>query len=60
MASVAGCATGVSKPSCPPLVAYTADQQAAVEVELNGNLPVTARFIADYGHLRAECRAMVN
>jgi len=41
-------------------VAYTADQQAAVEVELNGNLPVTARFIADYGHLRAECRAMVN
>jgi hypothetical protein len=45
---------------CPPLVQYDRNTQSAVSAELKklpANSPV-GRMIADYGTLRAKCRAI--
>lgn len=57
---LAGCATGVSDATCLPLRSYTAAEQAQVADELDrlGEQSMTGKFMADYGRLRDEARAM--
>lgn len=63
MMLIAACATVVSKtplPVCPQIVEYSAADQAKAADELQ-RLPaggvVRARFMPDYGRMRAEVRA---
>jgi hypothetical protein len=55
-----GCATGASDAACLTVRPYTAAEQAAVADELDrmGGQSVTGKFMADYGRLRDEARAM--
>ena len=59
-----GCATGGSDQiyvlRCPPLIAYTAEFQGQVATELSAMPPTAAtlEMMADYGTLRAKCRAL--
>jgi len=57
--SLAGCATVVSDPACPPLVEYSrADlDKAAVEVESLPAESVISRMLFDYAAVRAMLRA---
>lgn len=55
-----GCATGASDAACLSVRPYTAAEQAAVADELDrlGAQSATGKFMADYGRLRDEARAM--
>ncbi len=61
--SIAGCSSvprTATVVRCPPLAAYPADQQQRAAAELRA-LPsdsTVAGMIADYGTLRARCRAL--
>jgi hypothetical protein len=60
MMSISACATAGSEPVCPQLIAYTKAEQARAADELLA-LPadsiVRAKFMPDYGRMRAEVRA---
>lgn len=54
------CATASSNPVCPQIVEYTKEEQAAAAGELAtlpANAIVRAKFMPDYGRMRAEVRA---
>ena len=51
---MSGCATVAFK--CPPLVEYTAEEQAEAADQIPDG--IIRRMVADYGQLRAECRAL--
>jgi hypothetical protein len=58
--SLAGCSANLNELNsngCPPLKAYSAEEQkaAAAEIRKNPNGPL-ARFARDYGLLRKACR----
>ncbi len=55
-----GCATGAFDGPCLSVRPYTALEQAAVadELEQLGVASMTGKFMADYGRLRDEARAM--
>ncbi|WP_293552656.1 hypothetical protein [Parvibaculum sp.] len=55
-----GCATGASDAACLNVRPYTAAEQAAAADELDrlGPQSMTGKFMADYGRLRDEARAM--
>jgi hypothetical protein len=55
-----GCATGTSDATCLTVRSYAAAEQATVadELERLGPQSMTGEFIADYGRLRDEARAM--
>jgi len=55
-----GCATGAFDGPCLSVRPYTAAEQATVAEELErlGPMSMTGRFMADYGRLRDEARAM--
>lgn len=58
MALLTGCAE-VTSSTCPPLIKYTAAQQAAVADELDahsGEIPATAGMVDDYGKTRDAIR----
>ena len=54
---LSGCATAPAV-VCPRLPEYPREVQARVLQELPGLSPDVARFIEDYGRLRAEVRAL--
>jgi hypothetical protein len=58
--SISGCATAGSEPVCPQLIEYSKADQAKAADELQA-LPadsiVRAKFMPDYGRMRAEVRA---
>lgn len=59
MASLSGCASTISKPVCPALVAYSAATQDLADHEIEANAaPTLSKMVGDYGRLRAECRAL--
>lgn len=55
-----GCAMGPSDAICLSIRSYTVTEQAAVadELEQLGPQSVAGKFMADYGRLRDEARAM--
>lgn len=60
LSSLAGCSANLNELSsngCPPLKAYSAEEQkaAAAEIRKNPNGPL-AKFARDYGLLRKACR----
>lgn len=60
VSSLAGCSASLNELNsngCPPLKAYSAEEQkaAAAEIRKNPNGPL-ARFARDYGLLRKACR----
>lgn len=60
MMSISACATAASDPVCPQLIEYSKADQARAADELLA-LPaagiVRAKFMPDYGRMRAEVRA---
>lgn len=60
ISSLAGCSANLNELNsngCPPLKAYSAEEQkaAAAEIRKNPNGPL-AKFARDYGLLRKACR----
>lgn len=56
-----GCGGGISNPACPPLVAYSPEEQARAADSLEALPPGAAlrKMIDDYGTLRAMIRACI-
>lgn len=55
-----GCASAPVRLTCPPLVQYKTQEQAALASELrtHPDLKEVPVFLTDYGNERAECRAL--
>lgn len=59
-AGLGGCTPAPVRLTCPPLVQYAPQEQAALASELRAHpeLRKVPVFLADYGNERAECRAL--
>ncbi|WP_249080073.1 hypothetical protein [Parasaccharibacter sp. TMW 2.1884] len=59
-ALLGGCTPALVRLTCPPLVQYSAQEQAALAAELRSHpdLKEVPVFLTDYGNERAECRAL--
>lgn len=59
-ASLGGCSSVPVRLTCPPLVQYAPQEQAALASELREHpeLREVPVFLADYGNERAECRSL--
>ena len=55
-----GCTPAPVRLTCPPLVQYSAQEQAVLAAELrtHSDLQEIPVFLKDYGNERAECRAL--
>ncbi|MPV99795.1 hypothetical protein GDY84_04300 [Bombella apis] len=55
-----GCTPAPVRLPCPPLVQYSAHEQAVLAAELRAHpdLKEVPVFLKDYGNERAECRAL--
>lgn len=59
-AMLGGCTPAPVRLTCPPLVQYSAHEQAVLAAELRAHpdLKEVPVFLKDYGNERAECRAL--
>lgn len=59
-ALLGGCTPAPVRLTCPPLVQYSPEEQAALAAELRAHpdLREVPVFLTDYGNERAECRAL--